>query len=74
MVVLLITLKTLVVGMGFDLVFLFSSLISWIPIDLVAICFGRRRWKRSEIELCGRLDPRYQHDLLGLLMQSYHEV
>ncbi|RVX12840.1 hypothetical protein CK203_010027 [Vitis vinifera] len=34
----------------------------------------RHRWKRSAIELNGRFESRYRHDISGLLMQSYSEV
>ncbi|KAL5764987.1 hypothetical protein ACOSP7_017293 [Xanthoceras sorbifolium] len=34
----------------------------------------RNRWKRSVVELNGRFDPKYRHDLSALLMQSYHEI
>ncbi|KAB1211930.1 hypothetical protein CJ030_MR1G005701 [Morella rubra] len=34
----------------------------------------RRRWKRSNIELNGRFEPKYRHEMSGLLMQSYSEV
>ncbi|KAK4855191.1 hypothetical protein QYF36_004896 [Acer negundo] len=34
----------------------------------------RNRWKRSVLELNGRFDPKYRHDLSTLLMQSYHET
>ncbi|KAK0605342.1 hypothetical protein LWI29_025712 [Acer saccharum] len=34
----------------------------------------RNRWKRSVLELNGRFDAKYRHDLSTLLMQSYHEV
>ena len=38
-------------------------------------CFAcRHRWKRSAIELNGRFESRYRHDISGLLMQSYSEV
>ncbi|PKI60220.1 hypothetical protein CRG98_019408 [Punica granatum] len=33
----------------------------------------RRRWKRSMVELNGRFEPKYRHDMAGLLMQSYTE-
>ncbi|XAR60411.1 hypothetical protein NMG60_11033775, partial [Bertholletia excelsa] len=32
------------------------------------------RWKRSLIELNGKFEPRYRHDILGLLMQSYSQI
>ncbi|XP_038698702.1 uncharacterized protein LOC119996217 isoform X2 [Tripterygium wilfordii] len=34
----------------------------------------RCRWKRSVLELNGRFEPNYRHDLSTLLMQSYYEV
>ncbi|KAK2641301.1 hypothetical protein Ddye_023064 [Dipteronia dyeriana] len=34
----------------------------------------RNRWKMSVLELNGRFDPKYRHDLSTLLMQSYHEI
>lgn len=34
----------------------------------------RHRWKRSAIELNGRFESRYRHDISGLLMQSYSEI
>ncbi|THG10917.1 hypothetical protein TEA_028980 [Camellia sinensis var. sinensis] len=34
----------------------------------------RFRWKRSLIELNGKFEPKYRHDISGLLMQSYSEV
>ncbi|XP_060216595.1 uncharacterized protein LOC132644062 isoform X2 [Lycium barbarum] len=34
----------------------------------------RSQWKRSLLELNGRFDQKYQHDVYGLLMQSYSEV
>ncbi|KAB1211932.1 hypothetical protein CJ030_MR1G005699 [Morella rubra] len=34
----------------------------------------RRRWKRSNIELNGRFEPKYRHEMSGLLMQSYSEI
>ncbi|XP_031388123.1 uncharacterized protein LOC116201139 [Punica granatum] len=34
----------------------------------------RRRWKRSMVELNGRFEPKYRHDMAGLLMQSYTEI
>ncbi|KAK7830124.1 hypothetical protein CFP56_028555 [Quercus suber] len=33
----------------------------------------RRRWKRTAIELNGRFEPKYRHEISGLLMQSYSE-
>ncbi|KAJ0084775.1 hypothetical protein Patl1_29619 [Pistacia atlantica] len=34
----------------------------------------RNRWKRSVIELNGRVGPKYRHDLSYLLMESYCEI
>ncbi|XP_049372953.1 uncharacterized protein LOC125837917 isoform X2 [Solanum verrucosum] len=34
----------------------------------------RSQWKRSLLELNGKFDRKYQHDVSGLLMQSYSEV
>ncbi|GMP88188.1 hypothetical protein CsSME_00040261 [Camellia sinensis var. sinensis] len=34
----------------------------------------RFRWKRSLIELNGKFEPKYRHDISGLLMQSYSEI
>ncbi|KAJ7980745.1 Transducin/WD40 repeat-like superfamily protein [Quillaja saponaria] len=34
----------------------------------------RHRWKRSAIELNGRYEPKYRHEISGLLMESYSEV
>ncbi|XP_050276300.1 uncharacterized protein LOC126718234 [Quercus robur] len=34
----------------------------------------RRRWKRTAIELNGRFEPKYRHEISGLLMQSYSEI
>ncbi|KAH7838113.1 hypothetical protein Vadar_022236 [Vaccinium darrowii] len=34
----------------------------------------RPRWKRILAELNGKFEPKYRHDILGLLMQSYYEV
>ncbi|MCD7459695.1 hypothetical protein HAX54_041652 [Datura stramonium] len=34
----------------------------------------RSQWKRSLLELSGKFDRKYQHDVSGLLMQSYSEV
>ncbi|KAJ4724189.1 Transducin/WD40 repeat-like superfamily protein [Melia azedarach] len=34
----------------------------------------RRRWSRSVIELNGRFEPKYRHELSSLLMQSYSEI
>ncbi|XP_052175901.1 uncharacterized protein LOC127790420 [Diospyros lotus] len=34
----------------------------------------RGRWKRSLVELNGKFEPKYRHDISGLLMQSYSEV
>ncbi|KAK7262552.1 hypothetical protein RJT34_30126 [Clitoria ternatea] len=34
----------------------------------------RRRWKRSSIELNGRFEPNYRHEMLDLLIRSYSEV
>ncbi|XP_009628265.1 uncharacterized protein LOC107821680 [Nicotiana tabacum] len=34
----------------------------------------RSQWKRSLVELNGKFDRKYQHDVSGLLMQSYSEV
>ncbi|KAF3965561.1 hypothetical protein CMV_010266 [Castanea mollissima] len=34
----------------------------------------RRRWKRTAIELNGRFEPKYRHEISGLLMQSYSEM
>ncbi|CAL5423909.1 unnamed protein product [Camellia sinensis] len=34
----------------------------------------RFRWKRSLIELNGKFEPKYRHDISGLLMQSYSEM
>uniref|UniRef100_A0A3Q7IWV8 Uncharacterized protein n=1 Tax=Solanum lycopersicum TaxID=4081 RepID=A0A3Q7IWV8_SOLLC len=33
----------------------------------------RSQWKRSLLELNGKFDRKYQHDVSGLLMQSYSE-
>jgi hypothetical protein len=32
------------------------------------------QWKRSLIELNGRLESKYRHDLSALLLQSYSQV
>ncbi|XP_044478583.1 uncharacterized protein LOC123226138 isoform X2 [Mangifera indica] len=34
----------------------------------------RNRWKRSLIEVSGRVEPKYRHDLSSLLMESYCEI
>ncbi|GLT62346.1 hypothetical protein SLA2020_349910 [Shorea laevis] len=34
----------------------------------------RLRWRRSTIELDGKFDSKYRHDLSSLLMQSYSEI
>ncbi|GAV84481.1 hypothetical protein CFOL_v3_27925 [Cephalotus follicularis] len=34
----------------------------------------RCRWKRSLIELNGKIEPKYRHDLSALLLQSYTEI
>ncbi|KAA8549555.1 hypothetical protein F0562_001427 [Nyssa sinensis] len=34
----------------------------------------RPRWKRSVIELNGRFEPKYRHDISSLLMRSYSEI
>lgn len=34
----------------------------------------RRRWKRSLIELTGKFEPGYRHDISFLLTQSYSEI
>ncbi|CAN1263630.1 hypothetical protein LINPERPRIM_LOCUS11675 [Linum perenne] len=34
----------------------------------------KRQWKRSLIELTGKLDPNYRHDLSFLLMRSYSQI
>ncbi|KAL2456524.1 Transducin/WD40 repeat-like superfamily protein [Forsythia ovata] len=34
----------------------------------------RHRWKRSLIELTGKFEPNYRHDISSLLMQSYCEI
>ncbi|EOY32558.1 Transducin/WD40 repeat-like superfamily protein isoform 1 [Theobroma cacao] len=33
-----------------------------------------RPWQRSILELNGKFDPKYRHDLSGLLMHSYSEI
>lgn len=35
---------------------------------------ARAQWRRSAIELNGKLDSKYRHDLSPLLMQSYSEI
>ncbi|GMY39712.1 hypothetical protein FCV25MIE_34956, partial [Fagus crenata] len=32
------------------------------------------RWKRTAIELNGRFEPKYRHEISSLLMQSYSEI
>ncbi|KAE8009168.1 hypothetical protein FH972_005620 [Carpinus fangiana] len=34
----------------------------------------RHRWKRMAVELNGRFEPKYRHEISGLLMQSYSEI
>ncbi|GMY16357.1 hypothetical protein FCV25MIE_35045 [Fagus crenata] len=34
----------------------------------------RHRWKRTAIELNGRFEPKYRHEISSLLMQSYSEI
>ncbi|XP_027357077.1 uncharacterized protein LOC113866377 [Abrus precatorius] len=36
--------------------------------------FRRWRWKRSSVELNGRFEPNYRHEMLDLLIRSYSEV
>ncbi|GMH10300.1 hypothetical protein Nepgr_012141 [Nepenthes gracilis] len=34
----------------------------------------RPRWKRTSVELNGRFESKYRHDMSTLLVQSYSEV
>ncbi|XP_019448585.1 PREDICTED: uncharacterized protein LOC109351559 isoform X1 [Lupinus angustifolius] len=34
----------------------------------------RRRWKRCSVELNGKFEPNYRHEMMNLLMRSYSEV
>ncbi|KAF7824080.1 uncharacterized protein G2W53_022224 [Senna tora] len=36
--------------------------------------FRRRRWKRGSVELNGRFEPNYRHQMIDLLTRSYSEV
>ncbi|XP_059668874.1 uncharacterized protein LOC132313959 [Cornus florida] len=37
-------------------------------------CIRRPRWKRALMELNGKFEPKYRHDMSHLLMQSYSEI
>ncbi|ESR59253.1 hypothetical protein CICLE_v10016567mg [Citrus x clementina] len=37
-------------------------------------CNSSNRWKRSVVELNGRFESKYRHDLSALLMQSYSQI
>lgn len=54
--------------------FNWSSSVENVQSVLLLSLIRRRRWKRSMIELTGRLGRGYRHDMAALLMHSYSEV
>ena len=67
-------LKTLIPFQGTITLNASSSIFVFQNSHFFCVLIQRRRWKRTAIELNGRFEPKYRHEISGLLMQSYSEV